>query len=274
MKIEVKVKGLDALRKQMVGREKQIRFAAAKALTTTAHAVRTATVKEMESVLDRPKPFTTKQAIQVIPAKKETLTATVGVGVKYDAPSKGTSYTNAIGHLFTGGARSWKKMEGAFRRIGALPSGWIMVPGKGCELDQYGNVPRGFVVQMITYFNASTEQGYKANMTEKRRSRLAKAGRTKGGYKVINGVQYFISYGKRGKQGDSYTNGRFDQHLPAGIWSRSGIHGVSIKPIFLFVRMGTWKKYIDLHRIAENVVGKEFDKHFNKALADALRTAR
>lgn len=273
--MKVDIKGLDALRATLNGQVKQVRFAAAKALTKTAHSVRVATMKEMQARLDRPTPYTTNQAIQVEAATKKTLTATVGLGVKFDAPSKGTPYTRAIGHLFTGGTRTWKKMERAFQRIGALPSGMMMAPGGACPLDAYGNPPRGFIVQLISYFNAFGEQGYKANMSDKRRGRLAKVGVSAGGYKTIGGVQYFISYGRRGRPGgDRYIHGRHDQHLPAGIWSRSGIHGSDIKPIFLFVRAGYWERRIDLPAIARAVVSSEWQRNFDAALSDALRTAR
>lgn len=273
--IKVEIKGMEALKARLNGQAKQVRFAASKALTKTAHAVRSDTVKELQAKLDRPTPYTTRQAIQVVAATKQTLTATVGLGVKYDAPSKGTPYARAIGHLFTGGTRTWKKMERAFQRIGALPSGMMMAPGGACPLDTYGNPPRGLIVQLISYFNAFGEQGYKANMTDKRRGKLAKVGVSAGGYKTINGVQYIISYGRRGRPGgDRYVHGRFDQHLPAGIWSRSGIHGSNIKPIFLFVRAGHWDRRIDIDRIARAVVAREWQSNFDTALADALRTAR
>ena len=239
MKVSIQVKGLDSVTALFGRYAGQISFATANALTTTAHAVRKDGGTKLERALDRPRPYTTRQALQVIAATKDTLTATVGLGVKIDSPSKGTPYEKALGHLFTGGKREWKKVEAAFRRIGILPAGWIIVPGAGCTLDQYGNIPRSLLVQLISYFNAFTEQGYRANMSDRRRRQLAKIGRTESGYKTINGVQYFISYGNRGRQGDRYTNGRFDQHLSSGIWARSGIHGSQVKPVLMFVRMGT-----------------------------------
>ena len=118
-------------------------------------------------------------------------------------------------------------------------------------------------MQLISYFNASSEQGYKANMSDRRRRQLARLGRTASGYKTINGVQYFISHGRMR-----------NQHLQPGVWSRTGIHGVDVKPILMFVRMGTWKRYIDLPAIATDVVRTEFEKNFSSALINALRTAR
>lgn len=273
--IKVEIKGLAALKANLAGQAKQVRFAAAQALSKTAHGVRTETIKELQTKLDRPTPYTTRQAIQVKMATRETLTSTVGLGAKFDAPGKGTPYERSLGHLFTGGTRAWKKMERAFERIRSLPAGMMMVPGGACPLDAYGNPPRGFIAQLISYFNAFGEQGYKANMSDKRRARLAKIGVSAGGYKTINGVQYFVSYGRRGRPGgDRYIHGRFDQHLPAGIWSRSGIHGSNIEPIFLFVRAGHWSRRIDLERIARTVVAREWQANFDAALANALSSSR
>ncbi len=272
--ITVKVHGLDQLKSELAGKARQIRFATAKALTITGHAVRSEVINELHARLDRPTSYTTKQAIQVLPATKETLSTRVGLGVKYDAPSKGTPYAKAIGHLFTGGERSFKKMEGAFLRLGVLPPGWIMVPGKACPLDGYGNISRGFIVQLISYFNAFAEQGYKANMSDKKRGKIEKRGLSEGGYKTINGVAYFISRGKGNWFGGrSWKNGR-TQSLPPGIWAKSGVHGVSVKPIIMFVRMGNWTQRIDLDRIARAVVSKSWQSNFISSLENALRSSR
>lgn len=272
--ITVKVEGLHRLKANLAGIGKQVRFAAAKALTKTGYAVRTEIVSELQSKLDRPTNYTTKQAIQTLPATKDTLSTRVGLGVKYDAPSKGTPYIKAIGHLFTGGERSFKKMEGAFLRLGVLPSGWIMVPGKACPLDAYGNVSRGFIVQLISYFNAFSEQGYKANMSDKRKGRIEQRGISDGGYKTINGVAYFISRGKGNWFGSRSWRGGRSQNLPPGIWAKSGTHGSIIKPIFMFVRMGRWTQRIDIERIARSVVAREWQPNFIAALDGALRSAR
>lgn len=271
MKISVSVNGLDAVRAAMAGVSRAVPYAVAAALTRIAHMVRAAVIDEMARMLDRPTNYAMRQAIQVVPATRSKLESSIGLGIKFGAPGKGTPYVKALGHLFTGGSRDFKRMEGAFRAIRALPSGFMMVPGAACPLDAYGNPHRSFVVQLISYFNAFNEQGYKANMTDKRRKSIAKAGNTASGYKTINGVQYFISYGHRGKPGgDRYTNGRAEQHLPAGIWARSGIHGSVVKPIFIFVRRGQWRQMISLEKIARAVVDQNWESVFDKALNEQI----
>lgn len=274
MQIKVEVNGLDSIKASIDGLRRQLPFATARALTNTAHAIRNKTVDEMRSKLDRPTSYTTKQAMQVKMATKHDLRAVVGLGVKFDSPSKGSDYIKTLGHLFSGGSRSFKKMEGAFRKLGVLKPGAIMVPGSACPLDSYGNPPRALIVQLISYFRAFGEQGYRANMTDKRRAKIAGEGRTDGGYKRINGAVYFISTGKREIIGRrSWSGGRW-QHLPAGIWKKSGIHGQVVEPVFIFAKLGVWKRYIDLPNIAQTTVARVWQSEFNDAIAFAKRTAR
>ena len=117
-------------------------------------------------------------------------------------------------------------------------------------------------MRSIAYFNAFNQQGFRANMTDKRRANLA----GKRGAK-ITGVEYFIS------RGPGMWYGR-QQRLPAGIWSRTGTHGSDIKPVFMFVNAGSYRKLIDMERIARSIVAKVWDVEFTAAMAEAMRTAR
>lgn len=198
------------------------------------------------------------RAFNVIKATEDKLESRVEL--RQDSPGKGTEYNKALAHLFNGGNRAWKRMEGAFLKIGALPAGYIMVPGAACPLDQFGNAPASFIRQLLSYLGAAEiNAGYRANMTDKRKSKLANIGKTESGYKTINGVIYFISRGPGNWFGSrSWKFGR-SQHLPMGIWRKSGIHGVKTDPVFLFVRQGTYSKVIDLERIARDYQETKFN---------------
>ena len=262
--IKVEFKGFDILAKDIENKAMKVNEATAKALTSTAYSVRKAINEELKSKLDNPKPYTTRQAIQVIEATPNNLRATVGLGVRYDAPSKGTPYQKALGHLFTGGRRRYKKIEAAFWKLGVLPAGWMIVPGEGCPLDQYGNIPSGFVVQMLSYFKAFSEQGYRANMTDKKRAKMADVGRTANGYKTINGAVYFISRGKGNWSGSRSWKGGRVQHLSPGVWKKTGIHGGKVVPVLMFVRAGNWQKRFDLLSTAKARVSERFQYYFDK----------
>ena len=243
---------------------KQVRFAAAKALTETAKEIQAEVKAEMQRKFDRPTPFALN-SVYVKPATKQDLRAEVGIKDQLAAKAA-KSAAEMLRHEFTGGKRIYKRMEGAFRRIGLLSSGQIIVPAAGAELDQYGNMKRSQVVQLLSYFQAFGEQGYKANSTALGRKRLAKYGKTQSGYKTIGGKVYFAS------RGIGFYNGK-PSHLPAGIWVKTGIHGVDVKPVVLFVRAPTYKGLIDINAIAKKVVQGGLQQKFSANLARAIASS-
>jgi hypothetical protein len=113
--------------------ERQVRFATAVALTRTARAVPAAASKELESVFDKPKPFTTKpSAFFTQPATKARQYSVVGFK---DAQARYMRFG------ITGGVRVPKGFERKLSALGILPSGWIVTPGAGAALDGHGNIP-------------------------------------------------------------------------------------------------------------------------------------
>lgn len=138
--ITIKVEGLNALRANLTGMEKQIRFAAAVALTNTAKAVKAALPAVMNRELDRPTPFTTR-GIFVTPAKKDSLTAVVGF---MDRQASYLKY----------------QIAGGTRQPG--PRG-IKLPGN-ITLNAFGNIPRG----MIDKLKAAAKDGKLSSAISKR----------------------------------------------------------------------------------------------------------
>jgi len=113
--------------------ERQIRYATAVALTRTARAVPAAASKELESVFDKPKPFTTKpSAFFTQPATKARQYSVVGFK---DAQARYMRFG------ITGGTRTPKGFERKLSGLGILPPGWIVTPGAGAHLDGHGNIP-------------------------------------------------------------------------------------------------------------------------------------
>lgn len=238
MKVDVRVDFSKAhkLIAQLTGRE--FAAATAKALTDAGYEARKAIQAEMDRSFDRPTPYIRK-SILVTPASPDKLQAVIEPTYM---GGKGVDPKNVLqAHIF-GGQRKHKASERAMRDAGILAFGHSIVPGDACPLDRYGNIPRGFMVQLISYFQAFSQQGYSANMTRKRKDKLANVGRSAGGYKTINGVQYFVS--PVGMKGAHDAKNRA-AHLPPGIWSRSGIHGSNVKPILMFVRQPSYQRRLD-----------------------------
>lgn len=260
--VRVKIEGIDAVKASLASRARQVRAAASGAINDVAFTAREEINRQMQAKFRGGATPYSLRAFRVEKSTPETLTATVSL--REDGPGKGTPYNKALAHLFTGGDRRWKRMEGAFRGIGVLPAGQMMTVPRDSSwanpLDSYGNPKPSFIVQLIAYFNGFGEQGYRANMTDKRRKSLAKIGKSAGGYKTINGVQYFISRGR------GMWFGR-EQHLAAGIWARRGTHGVVIAPVFLFVRKANYRQVIDLEKLGEGIVRRWWPRQFDRWLA-------
>lgn len=208
--------------------------ATAKALSDAGFEGRKVIQSEMDTSFDGVTPYV-KRSIQVEKATPDNLVAIIEP--KYMG-GKGVDPKNILRASIFGGQRKHKASEIAFARAGILPAGYSIVPGEQCPLDNYGNIKGGFMVQLISYFQSFAEQGYKANMTIKRKANLAKAGRTEAGFKTINGVVYFLSYGK-------LRGGRGGSHLFPGIWSKTGTHGSSVKPIIMFIKRPTYRARLD-----------------------------
>lgn len=272
--------------------KRQLPFVAARSLTVAGQAVRSAINAQLGARLDRPKPYTTRQAVQVRQATKQSLVVTVGVGVQVDAPSKGTPYSKVLAHHFTGGRRPFTKFEGALRRAGYMGRGEVAVPGGGAALDSFGNLSQGGIVKIMSILRLFAEQGYRANETDKGRAQREKIRqrRSKGGadyfvrsaggkrikrnYVEIGGKVYFVSRGRGHWFGrGSWQQGR-DQHLPAGIWEKTGIHGAVLKPLVLFVRAGIYRKQFDMRKAATGVLASDWNRIFNDSFRQAMASAR
>lgn len=249
LSIDVKAEQLSAVLKAV---SKQVPFAAASALTATAKEIEKAMQEEMRRVFDRPTPYTLR-SLRTLPATKETLTATVKLK---DDPSKSIPAAKALGHQFEGQERqrAIKRAEGALRRIGMLGTGEIAVPGAGAQLDAYGNMARSQITQILSWFQAFGEQGYKANSTTKTRAKRA-TGRVGRSY----GKRYFYKRTRPGR----------------GIYeaTRTGF-GSAIKPVLMFVRTGVYTPRLDFKRVADTVYAETFERVFAEKLEQAIRTAR
>jgi hypothetical protein len=233
--------------------QRQARYATARTLTQLANMARQDLRKEMLDVYDRPKPYTLN-SIFTKPATVATLTSIVGLK---DTSSKGAiPASKYLLASIKGGFRRIKRFEVALRRAGVLPDGMVAVAGKGATMDAYGNVTAGQIVQILSYFRAFPEAGYKSNATPQTRAKAWKGGRTK------RGQAYFV-----GRPGDG--------KLPLGVWKRVRFaSGTAIKPILIFVDGAVYERIFELGYIVKRTVERNLDAEFRKALTDALATAR
>jgi|CXWL01.1.fsa_nt_gi hypothetical protein len=260
--ISLRIDGLDSLRAKFASVDKQVRYAAATALNATAFSARADVQQEMRRVFDEPTPYILSAPRVTKKASPTDLAAVIEP--KYPG-GKGVDPVNILRPEVQGGARKLKRAEVALQRVGILPRGLYLVPAKWLltsdKADDFGNVKGSFIVQLISYLRAFGEQGYRANMTDKRKARLAKRGKSPGGFARIGGVEYFVV-------------NRIGQHLAQGIWQRSGTHGGDTKPVFLFARRPRYQPRLDMVAVAGKTMAREFAGRFRLALNAALASAR
>lgn len=249
--IQVKIHGLESLKSKLASAPRQIAYATALALTRTAKAVEEKQKREMRDVFDRPTPYTLASTYTK-PATKAKLVAEVGLK---NFASKATPAVKFLQAQVRGGSRRMKRFEKALQAVGAMPAGFRAVPGEAAQRDQYGNMKPSQIVQILSWFKAFPEMGYRANMSAKRRASLQKGSKT--------------------RQGFAYFAGRPGDRLPDGIWQRFNFAGGSaIKPVIIFVRSANYQAIYDFDYVSRKVAGRELPEQINAAVSEALRTAR
>lgn len=236
----------------------QAREALGKALKDTAFHVRGAMVKHMEARFDRPTPFIARSP-KVLPSRPGELSVEIAPTLYHDnrwskGGKQGVDPQQVLQAQAAGGTRRDKKSEVVLRRAGLLPAGYQTVlpsdPYPG-STDAYGNISGTFIRSVLSYLQAFVAgMGYEANMKAKRRAKLedrtlVTSLATRRTYRTIRGVAYFVSFGplrtdKRGRTSP----------LPPGIWAKTGIHGVDVKPVLLFVKAGRYTPRLDFDQLA------------------------
>ena len=249
MQLNLQITGLEKVQKQLAALSgAQMREAQAKAINDTAFHVRKVMQAEATKVFDRPTPYVLRSFLfeKATPDKLQATVLPTYYGGKGVDPQKILNAQEA------GGSRRDKRSESALRRVGILPGGYQTAipktPFPGSD-DGRGNLRGPFLVQLISYFQAFGEQGYRANMTKKGIKKLAGKGEMNG-YKTTWGVVYFVSYGK--------LRGNRSSHFAPGIWARSGIHGSDVKPVLMFVKAPNYQARFSMERVAKVADANEY----------------
>lgn len=247
LKININTAGLKLKLGDVV--ERQIPFAAARALTQTAKQAQAAVRTHMLEVFDRPTPYTLNSTF-VRPATKTRLVARVWLkdeSVKAIAPAK------YLLPQVEGGGRRLKRSEIALQNAGILPPGWYLVPGKSVKLDGWGNVPRGVIVQIISDLRASPEVGFRAN-------RLTKAQARERGKRFRESRYFVVRPGSKAQP---------------GIYRKiESAFGRAAQPVFIFTAQPQYTRRLNFYGVVERVVRSNLEDNLAASLSDALKTAR
>lgn len=246
--------------------KRQTVYAAMRALNQAGFDAKAATQNEIRRVFDRPTPWI-QNSVRYTKATREKLE----VQVDFDkwGNKSGVTAKNVLAAEVEGGRRKLKRFERALQAAGAMPPGYVAVPGNGMKLDAYGNIPGKTIVEILAYFRAFPEQGYKANSTAKTKAKKWKGNAAKG----IRGYAYF-AIGTNDRSG-----------LPAGIWrkknynssERSGVGHLAhdaAQAMIIFVKNASYRKRLNFYDFAERAARESFDRNFPLMLMDAMRTDR
>lgn len=263
-KIEIDMKEIERLAKEFDQvRKQQIPYA----LRLTANKLAENTKLHMETKeipsLDRPTRYALNMMRVDYAKSNKNPVATVKVKDTAMITKRGmVGPDQVLGHLFTGGQRRGKGFEGLMQQAGILPKGMYAVPGEGVTLDAHGNIPKGLIVQLLAYFRAFQESGFRANMTTTSRAAFERRHLRKN-YKSSTSFNFFLI-----RVGDK-------SRLHPGIWARVGFgaFGKAIKPILMFVNRATYKQYFDLPAIADMIIERDLESVFNQSLNHAIATS-
>ena len=247
MQVSIQITGLKEAQAQLGAQAKQATYAASRALTTTAYAINERLRKDMASTFKGGATAYTLRAFSVTKADKATLTATVAL--RTDTQGAALAYNKALGHLFTGGPRKYKKLEGWLRGRRLLPAGLTIAPGAGMPVDSYGNMRRAALTEMLGVIGAQL-----TNLQVYRRTGAGKAQKAVGYFVILPGSK--------------------GGHHP-GIYKRMQTGTSSaITPMVLYVNPANYRKFIDLDKLGREVVAQKFQPAFDAELARALANAK
>lgn len=249
--VEISTNYEDVVRDLLRFERQAVPGAARHALLQVGNAAKAALEHEMRDVFDRPKPWTTG-SVRV--DRRELPRMAVTVGHTDDTNKQGVAAYKYLLPNIRGGLRRLKRFEKALRSVSRngeplLPNGMVAVAGKAATMDAYGNVSAGQINQILSWFRAFGESGYRANLSDRRRARLQR------GTRRTQGFTYFV-----GRPGDG--------KLPLGVWKRVEFgKGSAIKPILIFVDGAIYESIYDVRDTVERAVNKNWAREYRKALA-------
>jgi hypothetical protein len=244
--ITVKIEGLPALQRGFATMQQQIPFATARALTVTAHQVNAEIKAEMRArIAGGPTPYTLG-AFAVTAATKANPSAEIYLR---SAPPGGTPYDTALGHLFRGGKRDFKRLETVLRLRGLIPPGLQIAPARGLPVDARGNPRMAAIKEMLGV--------------------------------VTSPIRNLRIYARQTKKPKYTAVGFFcifpgaSRHLAPGIYRRLESGSESrLSPWLFFVAPPPYRQVFDLEQTATRIVAKNFSANFNASMAAAMASAR
>jgi hypothetical protein len=219
---------------------KQIPFASSLAVNALARQALFEIQRAMQASFDRPTPYT----LRGFKWTKATKSSPEAMIEARDFAGKGTPAWKYLTPEVFGGTRRMKRFE---RALEAKAGSGFTVPGRGAQLNAYGNM--GEINKILSALGAFAENGYVANRTRRSRQRQ---GRRAG--------NYFIAH--------SHDGGAL-----LGVYKVVG--SGHVEPVLIFTRRApSYAKRLPYRETAEASFKRNARAYFDVALAQAIATAR
>jgi hypothetical protein len=268
--LKITIDGIDRTLSRLESVQKQVPFAASRAINSVAFDVMRKGRAHITANLDRPTRWTVSSWYVRRKATKRDLIAAVGwsdyLAQKRAAP--GEVFPAAHYYLsqhWAGGGRKLKAFERQLQKAGFLPAGHYAVPGKAAAdlgmIDSNGNMKSGAIIAIMSGLGAFDNLGYNSNATVRQSKKIS---------------------ANKAAQRQVYWAGKPGRKTPAGIWAldenytRSGMgdgYRGRLRPVMIFVSSVTYRKRLQLEQVAAGAQ-QGLQAAFEKELKAALATAR
>ena len=222
LELDIRSNGAQVIARLHNFRATNIPRAMKNAANATGRYVHAALRSEMTQVFDRPTPWTLGGLKFKLATEDKPL---VRIWLE-EFGDKARPVARYLSPQIQGGAREEKRMEMWLRQSGWLPPGWFAVPAREAPRDAYGNVPRSFVVRMLSDLRSFTGDAAYLNR---------KAGRRKG-RKTTNA---FFAVRAGGPKRTA--------HLRPGVYWR--LPNRMLVCVFVFVSRATYRKRFDFYGV-------------------------
>lgn len=244
VQINVKFTGLKELQAGLKDfSDRRLNSVMATALTRTAKALSTGWQKDIDATIDRPV-ARTKSAVRIEPARADKLSAKVALK---DAMGSGAAPADYLAQHEYGGGRLVKKFERALIASGAMPSGYITVPGRGAGRDGYGNVSRATIIAVISQLGKDFSPGYQRVISKSAAKRAQSQARHGKRYLVMPVGHPTVS---------------------PGVYERG--QGRTLSMVFAFKQVVNYSRKLTLQSSSKDKVGVIVQAEFDRALSESI----
>jgi hypothetical protein len=272
MKLGLEIVGFAKVRDQFRAlTDREFKKGVATGLTRTAWKVRTHIQGELPRVFDRPTPYTLRAIfVEEAAANQPALFAEVRFmddferrtrsGKFFGISNKGTPATKYLNPNVEGGTRRWKAFEKALQYVktmvggklvnAILPANWYVVPGPGATLDQYGNMSRGQVNQILSQLRISVLAGSNRAMSHDPKKAIA-------AQRKAGGRFFVVPVGGKGKP---------------GIYQRE-FYGNNITPVVFFVQSVKYKRRFPFYDMASKKAAELLPNELAQSLTEQIERA-